>query len=85
MDGHALLKKIQIWGRELGFSQIAVADLANVDLSEAEADSVKLDCFYCMKHSECSLKKCAGCNVARYCDRECQKADWSSHKNICRV
>jgi epoxyqueuosine reductase len=38
MDGHALLKKIQIWGRELGFSQIAVADLASVDLSEAEAD-----------------------------------------------
>jgi hypothetical protein len=65
----------------------ASADLseAEADLSEAEADSVKLDCFYCMKHSECSLKKCAGCNVARYCDRECQKADWSSHKNICRV
>ncbi len=38
MDGHALLKKIQIWGRELGFSQIAVADLASVDLSEAEAN-----------------------------------------------
>jgi len=38
MDGHALLEKIQIWGRELGFSQIAVADLASVDLSEAEAE-----------------------------------------------
>jgi epoxyqueuosine reductase len=38
MDGHALLKKIQIWGRELGFSQIAVVDLASVDLSEAEAE-----------------------------------------------
>ena len=38
MDGHALLKKIQIWGRELGFSQIAVADLASVDLSQAEAE-----------------------------------------------
>ncbi len=38
MDGHALLKKIQTWGRELGFSQIAVADLASVDLSEAETE-----------------------------------------------
>lgn len=38
MDGHALLNKIQMWGRELGFSQIAVADLASVDLSGAEAD-----------------------------------------------
>jgi len=38
MDGHALLKKIQTWGRELGFSQIAVADLGSVDLSKAEAD-----------------------------------------------
>jgi epoxyqueuosine reductase len=37
MDGHALLQKIQKWGRELGFSQIAVAHLASVDLSEAEA------------------------------------------------
>ncbi len=36
MDSHALFKKIQQWGRELGFSQIAVADLASVDLSEAE-------------------------------------------------
>lgn len=27
-----------MWGRELGFSQIAVADLASVDLSGAEAD-----------------------------------------------
>jgi epoxyqueuosine reductase len=38
MDGHALLEKIQTWGRELGFSQIAVADLASVDLTEAEAE-----------------------------------------------
>lgn len=31
------------------------------------------------------LKSCAGCRVARSCSRECQKADWSSHKTMCKT
>lgn len=31
------------------------------------------------------MKTCSGCRVARYCSRECQKADWKTHKQECRA
>jgi epoxyqueuosine reductase len=37
MHGTTFINQLQQWGRELGFSQIAVADLASIDLSNAEA------------------------------------------------
>ncbi|KAF4952093.1 hypothetical protein FSARC_12725 [Fusarium sarcochroum] len=29
------------------------------------------------------LKRCAKCPTTQYCGRECQKADWKTHKKIC--
>ena len=29
------------------------------------------------------LKHCEGCCATRYCDRKCQKRDWSKHKLVC--
>jgi epoxyqueuosine reductase len=37
MHGNTFINQIQKWGRELGFSQIAVADVSSIDLSKAEA------------------------------------------------
>ena len=34
--------------------------------------------------SQSALKPCAGCRVAQYCSRECQKADWPNHKIMCK-
>lgn len=31
------------------------------------------------------LKVCARCGAAEYCSRACQKADWKSHKRVCRA
>ncbi|KAI0754086.1 hypothetical protein C8Q80DRAFT_1265787 [Daedaleopsis nitida] len=42
----------------------------------------KSECHGCgeSKEKPSDLKKCAGCSVAIYCSRECQKEAWSQHK-----
>ena len=39
-------------------------------------------CDYCYKHSD-SLFKCSSCLNAAYCNVECQKRGWKSHKVHC--
>lgn len=31
-----------------------------------------------------AMKRCSRCKLAKYCDVDCQKADWSAHKALCR-
>ena len=40
-------------------------------------------CSSCGTYSE-NLMKCSRCRSAQYCNRECQKKHWSSHKTVCR-
>ncbi|EOA88138.1 uncharacterized protein SETTUDRAFT_108236 [Exserohilum turcica Et28A] len=28
-------------------------------------------------------RRCSRCKAAYYCDRNCQKSDWKTHRNIC--
>lgn len=39
-------------------------------------------CSYCGKEND-SLKTCARCGKARYCDQACQKDAWGAHKKFC--
>lgn len=39
-------------------------------------------CHSCGHHSV-NLRKCARCRLVSYCDRDCQKQDWESHKSVC--
>ncbi|EJK46597.1 hypothetical protein THAOC_34730 [Thalassiosira oceanica] len=42
-------------------------------------------CCNCLRYFRRSdLYVCTGCNIAEYCSRECQRADWSKHKRILR-
>lgn len=51
-----------------------------------ETSSAPAQCANCKKpQKELSkpLKRCAKCQTQSYCSRECQKADWKSHKKSC--
>ncbi|KAM5542668.1 hypothetical protein V8D89_003629 [Ganoderma adspersum] len=43
-------------------------------------------CHHCKKwRGEVGkLKRCAGCKVVAYCSKDCQKAAWPEHKQVCR-
>ena len=30
------------------------------------------------------LRRCTGCGVAKYCSERCQRADWRTHRRVCR-
>jgi len=48
---------------------------------EAEKKKQKKQCRFCEIPN--ARNKCAKCGVARYCDRECQSADWKEHQKTC--
>ncbi|KAI1760451.1 hypothetical protein GGR53DRAFT_509557 [Hypoxylon sp. FL1150] len=39
-------------------------------------------CLECGE-KEGDLLRCGRCKMARYCNKTCQKNDWSTHKNVC--
>jgi hypothetical protein len=41
-------------------------------------------CNWCGTSAECAaLLTCVKCGVARYCSKDCQKADWKEHRKVC--
>ncbi|KAB8209300.1 hypothetical protein BDV34DRAFT_232543 [Aspergillus parasiticus] len=49
------------------------------------SDNTAAVCKVCAKESsnDTTLKRCAKCKTQWYCSRECQKADWKTHKKTC--
>ncbi|KAF7329303.1 hypothetical protein MKEN_00191400 [Mycena kentingensis (nom. inval.)] len=42
-------------------------------------------CYKCFKEDEINVARCTGCLRVSYCGRECQNADWKSHKLFCKA
>jgi hypothetical protein len=40
-------------------------------------------CTNCHKRHQMKLMTCGECKMTRYCNAECQKADWINHKRYC--
>lgn len=41
-----------------------------------------MSCDHCGKSD--NLFKCSSCKLAQYCDRNCQRAHWATHKHLCK-
>ena len=41
-------------------------------------------CFHCSQVRE-SMNGCLGSRKVSYCSRDCQKANWQQHKNLCQA
>ncbi|KAJ9487385.1 hypothetical protein VN97_g5937 [Penicillium thymicola] len=46
-----------------------------------------ISCQVCGKDDEegSALRNCSRCHKAKYCSRDCQKADWKKHKKVCKA
>ena len=60
----------------------STAPLSTVKKIAALPIRIEKECSYCSKKSD-KLKKCTGCGVTWYCDRQCQYGHWKSHKKAC--
>ena len=57
-------------------------DLSSLSISTCTPVPDQKKCSLCGKYSE-DLKKCSRCRLTQYCNRECQKKHWGTHKNAC--
>jgi hypothetical protein len=70
-------------------AELAEAEEAAQAQAAEAAQAAARRCETCgvvsLKGGPLQLLKCQGCHVAWYCDRACQRADWSDHRTPCRI
>ncbi|TFK94086.1 hypothetical protein K466DRAFT_658079 [Polyporus arcularius HHB13444] len=83
------LKRLREWVSGPGAQNIALASAAEFQRRDKVRERqhkrvVHHRCSYCGKGSTDTLRVCSLCKSARYCDRECQVADYKTrHKAEC--
>lgn len=69
-------------------SDVMYGDVAVTTLEEVETPPNAAQCAFagCQKEDGwryTTKLACGGCRSVRYCDKECQRADWPTHKGMC--
>ena len=58
--------------------------IAKLRLTMASHQTISV-CTTCSKTAtEASLKQCGKCHITQYCSKECQQANWKTHKKACK-
>lgn len=61
---------------------VLCSDACNKKQKKNLKQVVRYRCGHCDNLSP-QMHKCSVCKIARYCNRECQRADWPKHKTLC--
>ncbi|KAJ7638196.1 hypothetical protein FB45DRAFT_1054556 [Roridomyces roridus] len=76
------------WLQKLNMSHKYVIDSEMNGLkfgAKRDCGEVLLHACTCCGKRSAVLKRCAGCQRARYCNDTCQRSDWKNHRQICRA
>ncbi|KOS46579.1 hypothetical protein ACN38_g2487 [Penicillium nordicum] len=63
-------------------------DLSALSSARDASGQDLIGCQVCGKDEEAkgsALRNCSRCHKAKYCSRDCQKADWKKHKKVCKA
>ena len=73
-------------------SQVPIAPVAKATLPmptipkhnpDLHVQNKQVSCASCGKMSQ-ELRKCTSCKTVSYCNKNCQRKDWSKHKHVCK-
>ena len=62
---------------------VVIDDDVAKELNKSSSRAICEHCKCIEKEANC-FQRCARCNLAAYCSRDCQKADWKEHKTKCK-
>jgi tetratricopeptide (TPR) repeat protein len=77
-------KKYYMVSRESQMRRDAKLGMDAIEISTAGCCSSN-DCDRVKTAGDKPLMVCTGCRLAHFCNKECQRADWAEHKEICKA
>lgn len=70
-----------LWCKAKSMDQVVMPDPACITVVQSERRCFYPNCTQTL--GTVPFRVCARCRFARYCSKECQRADWSAHKPSC--